>query len=76
MRSIEISEAQARLLELIDELERGEQKFLLLRNGQPIAMLMSIKAEMGKRIGVANGQFELPDDIDTSNDDVRNLFFR
>jgi len=78
MRSVEITETQAELAQLIDELEQGDGPILLLRNGKPIARLLSIteKPERGPPIGVARAQFAVPDDIDTNNDDVRNLFYR
>ncbi|WP_207002716.1 type II toxin-antitoxin system Phd/YefM family antitoxin [Trinickia mobilis] len=72
MRSVEISEI-SHLSQLIDELERVDGKVLLLRDGQPAAILVSMKAGPGKRIGVAKGAFELPD-IDKNDDDMPGIW--
>ena len=44
-------------------------------NGRPAARLVPVEdASAGPRIGVAKGRFEVPDDIDASNEDVARLF--
>jgi antitoxin (DNA-binding transcriptional repressor) of toxin-antitoxin stability system len=75
MRTVDISEAQVSLSRLVDVLERREeQEIVLSRNGRAVAKLVAVETPRRKRIGVAKGQFEVPDDIDTSNQDVTKLF--
>jgi prevent-host-death family protein len=75
MRTIDLSEAQAGLSRLIELIERGEeQEIVLSRNGRPVAKLVPLEAPRRKRIGVAQGQFEVPDDIDASDEDITKLF--
>jgi antitoxin (DNA-binding transcriptional repressor) of toxin-antitoxin stability system len=75
MRTVDISEAQVSLSRLVDVLERREeQEIVLSRNGRPVAKLVAVETPRRKLIGVAKGQFEVPDDIDTSNDDITRLF--
>ena len=48
---------------------------MIARNGRPAAKLVAVEVvPTGKRIGVAKGKFEVPDDIDRENDEVARLF--
>ncbi len=76
MHTINMSEATSNLSPLVDALEQGrELEIIIARHGRPAARLVPIEvAASCKRIGVAKGIFEVPDDIDARNDEVAKLF--
>ena len=50
---------------------------LIARNGRPAARLVPLghsRSDRSRRIGIAKGRFTVPDDIDHSNAEVRELF--
>jgi antitoxin (DNA-binding transcriptional repressor) of toxin-antitoxin stability system len=69
-------EAKSNLSRLVDAIETGaEAEIIIARNGRPAARLVAIKPAMtGKRIGVAKGKFAIPDDIDSDNSMIEDLF--
>jgi antitoxin (DNA-binding transcriptional repressor) of toxin-antitoxin stability system len=75
---INILDAKSALSKLVHELETGgAREFIIARNGRPAARLVPIQAQesdRGRRIGVANGRFTVPDDIDKSGPIVTDLF--
>ncbi|MDR7927358.1 type II toxin-antitoxin system prevent-host-death family antitoxin [Acidithiobacillus thiooxidans] len=76
MRSVNMLQAKSSLSRLVEAIEQGEEREIVIaRNGHPVAKLVPInKYPPGKRIGVAKGLFEVPDNIDMHNDDVARLF--
>jgi len=45
------------------------------RNGRPVARLRSLRtSRQPRRLGVAWGQFSVPDSIDAANSDIAELF--
>lgn len=76
MRVISIRQAKSSLSRLVDAIEQGrERAILILRNGRPAAKLVPIDTvPLGQRIGVAKGKFEVPDAIDARNEKVAQLF--
>jgi antitoxin (DNA-binding transcriptional repressor) of toxin-antitoxin stability system len=75
MQSVNMLEAKSSLSRLVDSIEQGSvREIIIARNGRPAAKLVAIDAPSGKRIGVARGQFVVPDDIDSHNADVAALF--
>ena len=74
-KMVNMLEAKSTLSRLVDTIERGESREIIIaRDGKPAARLVPFApARAGKRIGVAKGAFVVPDDIDASNDDVRAL---
>ncbi|WP_197713637.1 type II toxin-antitoxin system Phd/YefM family antitoxin [Hydrogenophilus thermoluteolus] len=53
----------------------GVRRGVIARNGRPVAKLVPIDmASTGKRIGVAKGKFEVPDNIDAHNEEITRLF--
>ena len=76
MKSINMLQAKSSLSRLVEAIETGEEKEIVIaRNGRPAAKLVPIGvASLGNRIGVAKGKFEVPDDIDLHNDEVARLF--
>ena len=75
---VNMLEAKSSLSKLVDALEHGrEPEFIIARNGRPAARLVPLQAGATpgqRRIGVAKGRFEVPDDIDVSNEAVDKLF--
>lgn len=77
MSTVNMLEAKSQLSRLIQSLEDGEEREIIIaRNNRPAARLTLIAAEVPpeRRIGVAAGCFVMPADTDTSNDQVRRLF--
>lgn len=76
MHMVNMLQAKTSLSRLVETIELGrEQEIVIARNGRPAARLVSIDcAPAGKRIGIAKGQFVVPDTIDDHNDEVAALF--
>ena len=64
-------DATTSLSRLVYDLETGgAQEFIIARNGRPAARLVPLQAggtDRVCRIGVAQGRFKVPDDIDRSS---------
>ena len=75
MDQVNVFQAKTDLSKLIRKLEKKEeQEIVIARNGTPIAVLTLYKPKQtSRRIGKFNGKFEIPDDIDESNDEVLEL---
>ncbi len=75
---INMLDAKTSLSRLVQALEDGAaSEFIIARNGRPAARLVPLKPQDGdrqRRIGVAQGRFVVPDDIDLDNDEVLKLF--
>lgn len=69
-------QAKSSLSRLVEAIEQGEESVIIIaRNGRPAAKLVALDAAgAGKRLGVAKGHFEVPDNIDAHNDEVARLF--
>ena len=69
-------DAKSNLSRLIDAVESGrESEIIIARNGKPAARLVPLVARPeGRRLGVAKGLFEVPDDIDGANTTIAELF--
>lgn len=76
MLTVDVQDAQISLESLVEAIELGrEREIVIARNGRPVAKLVPLDAgTTGPRLGVAKGLFEVPDDIDTHNDEVTRLF--
>jgi prevent-host-death family protein len=76
MPIVNMLEAKSNLSRLVEAVESGsEAEIVIARNGRPAARLVPIKAARAdKRIGIAKGQFTVPDDIDADADSVAALF--
>jgi prevent-host-death family protein len=73
--TVNMLEAKSSLSRLVDLVESGQQREIIIaRNGRPAARLVPLAdAGAGQRLGVARGLFELPDNIDGSNAAVAEL---
>lgn len=69
-------EAKSRLSQLVQAIESGaETEIVLARNGRPAARLVPIQQKRAIRLGLARGQFSLPDDFDDDDEEVAKLFY-
>jgi antitoxin (DNA-binding transcriptional repressor) of toxin-antitoxin stability system len=76
MKSVNMLEAKSSLSRLVLAIEEGrESEIIIARNGRPAARLVPIQGvSIGNRIGLAKGQFEVPESIDANNAEVARLF--
>lgn len=76
MLSVNMLQAKSSLSRLVEAIEQGdEREIIIARNGRPAAKLVPMDSvPNGKRIGVAKGQFMVPDSIDSHNEEVTRLF--
>ena len=77
MSTVNMLEAKSTLSKLVDAVERGlETEIIIARNGRPAARLVPVatRGGQGARLGVAKGQFEVPDSIDVSAAEAAKLF--
>lgn len=70
---IAIAEAKAQFAELIRRVEAGEE-IELTRYGRPVARLTATPVRANRLVGCMKGQFTLPDDIASGDDEVAALF--
>lgn len=78
METVNMLEAKSNLSRLVEAIERGkEREIVIARNGRPVARLVPIAEQPPeRRIGVAKGAFDVPDNIDASNEEVARLFLQ
>lgn len=65
-------EAKSQLSRLVELVESGaEAEIVIARNGKPAAKLVPMTYRpAGTRIGLAEGQFLVPDDLDGENETI------
>ena len=70
--AINMFEAKSQLSRLVELVESGaEAEIVIARNGKPAAKLVPMTYRLaGTRIGVAEGQFLVPDDLDGENENI------
>ncbi len=74
-RTVNISRMKREFSRLVQGLETGiEAEIIIVRNGRPVAKLVGIDRTCGVRIGVAQGRFAVPKDIDGPNPAIIRLF--
>jgi antitoxin (DNA-binding transcriptional repressor) of toxin-antitoxin stability system len=60
---------------LIDQIATGaEAEIVISRNGKPVARVVRIQEDVSCRIGLAKGEFKVPDDINEHKVGVAALF--
>ncbi len=77
MKTVNILEAKSTLSKLIDAVETGREKEIVIaRHGRPVARLTKID-EGGSimRLGVAKGLFSVPESIDEEDELIASLFY-
>jgi len=77
MKSINMLDAKTQLSKLVERIESGrEREIIIARNGRPAARLVPIaKQPAGKRIGLLKGKFKAPSlrQLDQPNVDIARL---
>jgi prevent-host-death family protein len=63
MTKVNIHQAKTHLSRLLQQVEMGEE-VVIARAGKPIARLVRLEPESGRRFGVDEGVFTVPDDFD------------
>jgi prevent-host-death family protein len=72
--TVNLLEAKTHLSSLIDALERGEEREVIIaRRGRPAARLVPVERPAGPRIGVARGLFVAPDPDESLDAEVERL---
>ena len=77
MKIVQIFEAKTHLSKLVEAVEKGSEKeIVIVRHGRPVARLVGLEetASSEGRIGVAKGIFVLPPEIDDENEKMMALF--
>lgn len=76
MQPVNMLQAKSSLSRLVEAIEQGqEREIVIARNGRPAAKLVPMDSvPTGQRIGVAKGEFEVPDTIDAHNEEVARMF--
>jgi prevent-host-death family protein len=76
MRTVSLFDAKTHLSRIIEDLLIGrDDQVVISRRGKPVARVTPLKTvDTTSRIGVARGQFEVPDDIDAANPQIAALF--
>jgi len=76
MTVVNIFEAKSQLSKLVAQVETGQEKEIIIaRNGRPVARLAPLEPKrVGMRLGIAQGEFEVPDDIDGANPVIARMF--
>lgn len=74
-KPINILEAKTSLSRLVAAVESGEQtEIVIARNGKPVARLVPMPATKPLRLGLLEGKFKAPDDIDALNPEILKMF--
>ena len=76
MHTVSLFDAKTHLSLIVEELLTGrEDSVVVSRRGRPVVKIVPIrKTDASKRIGVARGRFEVPDNIDALNPVISDLF--
>ena len=75
-RTVNMLEAKTHLSRLVEAIESGEAtEVVIARNGRPVARLTALQGPaQPRRLGVARGQFTVPESIDAANPLIAELF--
>ena len=76
MRTVNIHEAKTHLSRLVDAAAKGEP-FIIAKAGKPLVKVVPIDAPaQPRRLGFMRGQFIVPDDFDTMDqEEIEKLFY-
>ena len=69
MPEVTLFDAKTHLSKLVEDLLAGNAvEYVLTRHGKPVARLSALgEKSVERRIGLAKGEFEVPEDIDAAN---------
>jgi len=72
--TIGMRDAKANLSKLVRQIESGStHEIILTRAGKPVARLVPL-SKAPVKLGVADGKFHIPDDIDVANPEIERMF--
>ena len=77
MKVVQIFEAKTHLSKLVEAVENGSEKEIIIaRHGRPVARLVGLEEPVSplNRIGTAKGIFSIPPEIDEENERIAALF--
>ena len=76
MQTVSMFQAKTSLSKLVEAVESGrENEIVICRHGISVAKIVSVARQpTEQRIGVAKGFFDVPDDIDSSNELIARMF--
>ncbi len=76
MNSVSLFNAKTHLSQLVEQIASGAaDEIVIARHGQPVARLVPVSTpDVARRIGIAAGEFEVPDNIDQHSEEVARLF--
>ena len=76
MKMVNIQEAKTNLWALLKELEEGNEEIIVIaRHGKPIAqMVRYVQPDVSKRIGIAKGVINDPEDFDAWDEEIVKMF--
>ncbi len=76
MNTVSLFDAKTHLSRIVEALTTGKEKSVIVsRHGKPMIKMVAIQPnDVSRRIGLAKGQFQVPDDIDGANADIASLF--
>ncbi len=78
MKMVSLFYLKTHLSMLVDQIASGEEsEFVISRNDKPVARMVSIiqNKDFTCRIGIAEGEFTVSENIDNSNEEVAKLFY-
>jgi len=73
---VNMLQAKSNLSRLVEAIEQGrEREIVIARNGKPAARLVPIETvPPQRRLGFAKGLFIVPDDFDSTNEEIERMF--
>ena len=76
MHAVSLFHAKTHLSRIIESIvTHQEERIIISRHGKPVAQITSLpKISNSKRIGVAHGRFEIPNNIDKTNQAIETMF--
>ncbi len=76
MHTMSLFDAKTHLSRLVEELTSGkEEEIVISKHGKPVVRMEAVRArDVGRRLGIAKGQFTVPADIDAANPEIALLF--
>lgn len=75
MQTVSVFDAKTHFSRLIEQIASGAEKEIVIsRNGRPVARVVPIQDDVSCRIGIAKGEFVVPDNIDGNNAEIASIF--
>jgi prevent-host-death family protein len=76
MSYVNVHEAKTNLSRLLDAVESGaEAEIVIARNGKPVGKLVPMPKKRVSLLGIAKGEFVVPENIDEFNPEIEKLFY-